>query len=265
MYATAAPVRPCSVQTSAASTRVTHIPGCILWSAGWVPARDVLGGVQALVDATPASRDRYVDFLRAAAILAVVCGHWLVATIWRSGGGIEVGNVLSDVAALRPATWVFQVMGVFFVVGGFATRRTIEGRGSFDAGSFLASRTERLLRPTIVFVVAWLVAAAGLATAGVDPGLTHDMARIAAQPLWFLAVFLLVALVAPAQLALHRRAPRALLVCVPVVVAAFDWLRLGDIVPGLAVSNYLLVFAFAQEIGFHLAVDAGPDPGGAPR
>ena len=48
-------------------------------------ARGKLAGtVRTLVDATPPSRDRYVDFLRALAILAVVCGHWLVATITRT-------------------------------------------------------------------------------------------------------------------------------------------------------------------------------------
>ena len=126
-----------------------------------------------MADATPTARDRYVDFLRALAILAVVCGHWLIATIQRSPHGIEVGNVLSHQAGLRPVTWVFQVMGVFFVVGGFSTRRTIEAKASFDAGGFFATRVERLLRPTLVFVVAWLAAAVLLQAAGVDAGLTH--------------------------------------------------------------------------------------------
>lgn len=206
-----------------------------------------------MADATPPERDRYVDFLRALAILAVVCGHWLIATIQRSPHGIEVGNVLSHQAGLRPVTWVFQVMGVFFVVGGFSTRRTIEGKASFDAGAFFASRVERLLRPTLVFVVAWLTAAALLHAAGVDVGLTHAIARIAAQPLWFLAVYLLVTLIAPVQLALHRRAPALLIVIFPIATVVCDVLRFTDAAPGLAVLNYLFVFAFAQELGFHLS------------
>ena len=31
---------------------------------------------------TPASRDRSVDFLRAASILTVVLGHWLIGVVW---------------------------------------------------------------------------------------------------------------------------------------------------------------------------------------
>jgi fucose 4-O-acetylase-like acetyltransferase len=217
----------------------------------------VIGGlarsVRQLADGTPASRDRTVDLLRALAIFMVVLGHWTVATVSRTTHGIAVGNVLSVVPGLQPVTWVFQVMGLFFVVGGFSTRRTIEGRPEFEVGAFFATRAERLLRPTVVFVVLWMVAAAGLAAVSVDPHLTHSIARIAAQPLWFLAVYLVVTLIAPAQLALHRRYPVLLLVMVPVVVALVDWLRIDDVVPALGVLNYLFVFAFAQELGFHLA------------
>jgi fucose 4-O-acetylase-like acetyltransferase len=209
--------------------------------------------VRTLVDATPPTRDRYVDFLRALAILAVVCGHWLVATITRTRHGIEVGNVLSTVDALRPVTWLFQVMGLFFVVGGFSTRRTIEGRAVFDTGGFFASRAERLLRPTIVFVVAWLLAARVLESTSIDARLVHSIARIAAQPLWFLAVYLTVTLIAPAQLAVHRRAPGLLIVLLPALVVAVDTLRLSETVTALGVLNYLFVFAFAQEVGFHLS------------
>ncbi|MGZ6931915.1 MAG: acyltransferase family protein [Acidimicrobiia bacterium] len=215
--------------------------------------RDLGRSVRQLVDLTPPTRDRYVDFLRALAILAVVAGHWLVATISHGSNGIVVGNVLSTEAALRPATWVFQVMGLFFVVGGFSTRRRIERRSDFDAGAFFASRAERLLRPTVVFVVAWTVAAVVLSATTVDAGLVHSIARIAAQPLWFLAVYLVVTLIAPAQLAIHRRSPAALLVVLPVLVAVVDGLRLSEAFTATGVLNYLFVFAFAQELGFHLS------------
>jgi len=218
------------------------------------------GLVARLVDATPLERDRTIDFLRAASILAVVCGHWLVATIQRTPQGIKVGNVLSEVSGLRPVTWVFQVMGVFFVVGGFSTRRAIEGRGGFEVGAFFASRAERLLRPTLVFAVAWLAAAGALGAVAVDERLVHDIARIAAQPLWFLAVYLVVTLIAPMQLQLHRVAPLALVIGLPVLVVAFDVLRFTDVASELAVLNYLFVFAFAQELGFHLAGRSRPVP-----
>ena len=217
------------------------------------PGRGAARAIAQMADQTPPTRDRYVDFLRALAILAVVCGHWLIATIQRTPHGIEVGNVLSNQPGLRPVTWVFQVMGVFFVVGGFSTRRTIEAKPDFDAGAFFANRVERLLRPTLVFVIAWLSAAALLQGAGVDIRLTHAIARIAAQPLWFLAVYLLVTLIAPMQLALHRRAPGLAVVALPIATVACDVARFHHTGSGFAVLNYLFVFAFAQELGFHLS------------
>ena len=206
-----------------------------------------------MAEQTPPTRDRYVDFLRALAILAVVCGHWMIATIQRTPHGIAIGNVLSHQPGLRPLTWVFQVMGVFFVVGGFSTRRTIEAASHFDVGAVLASRVERLLRPTLVFVVAWIAAVVVLRSAGVDARLTHAFARIAAQPLWCLAVYLVVTLIAPAQLALHRRVPALLIVILPIATVGADVLRFDHVAPGVAVLNYLFVFGFAQELGFHLS------------
>ena len=217
------------------------------------PGRRAAQLIVRMAEQTPPTRDRYVDFLRAVAILAVVCGHWTIATIQRTPHGIVIGNVLSHQSGLRPLTWAFQVMGVFFVVGGFSTRRTIEAVPDFDAGAFFASRVERLLRPTLVFVAVWISAVVVLRSAGVDARLTHAIARIAAQPLWFLAVYLIVTLIAPAQLALHRRAPALLVVLLPIATVAADVLRFDHSAPGVAVLNYLFVFAFAQELGFHLS------------
>ena len=220
---------------------------------GRAPGRRAGQLIVRMAEHTPPTRDRYVDFLRAVAILAVVCGHWMIATIQRTPHGIAIGNVLSHQPGLRPLTWVFQVMGVFFVVGGFSTRRTIESAANFDAGTFLATRVERLLRPALVFVTVWLGAVVVLRSAGVDARLTHAIARIAAQPLWFLAVYLVVTLIAPAQLALHRRAPALLIVVLPIATVLADVLRFDHVAPGIAVLNYLFVFAFAQELGFHLS------------
>ena len=49
---------------------------------------------------TSASRDRYVDFLRAVSIVAVVFGHWVSALIERDGGLI---GVTSSIAKRSPS------------------------------------------------------------------------------------------------------------------------------------------------------------------
>src|SRR4051794_7845537 len=74
----------------------------------------------ALAAATPARRERYVDFLRVFSLAVVMLGHWLMAAIeWRDGR-LVAGNVLEAAPATQWLTWVFQIMPVFFVVGGFS-------------------------------------------------------------------------------------------------------------------------------------------------
>src|SRR5918911_794757 len=73
-----------------------------------------------LAAATPAKRDRYVDFLRVASLGVVMLGHWLMAAlVWR-GGRLRATNILETAQAAQWLTWIFQIMPVFFVVGGFA-------------------------------------------------------------------------------------------------------------------------------------------------
>ncbi len=207
-------------------------------------------GLGDLVAATPADRDRVVDLLRAASILAVVAGHWLIATVVREEGRLQGTNALASMAWLQGLTWLFQVMPVFFLVGGFANLRSLEAHGGRDTGAFLAARADRLLRPTVVFAAIWLVVGPALVAWWSEPELAADVARIAAQPLWFLAVYLLVVLAAPIQLRWHRRAPRGTLLGLVAVVVALDAVRLSDVAPGPAVLNYLAVFLFAQGLGF---------------
>jgi len=211
------------------------------------PRRPGLGD---LVAATPPDRDRVVDLLRAASILAVVAGHWLIATVVREDGRLRGTNALAAMPWLQVLTWVFQVMPVFFVVGGFANLRSLEAGGGRDVGAFLATRAERLLRPTVLFAGIWLVLGPVLVAVWEEPRLATDVARIAAQPLWFLAVYLLVVLAAPVQRRLHRRHGALLLVALVAVVVGLDVLRISTVASGVAVANYLAVFLFCQELGF---------------
>lgn len=103
----------------------------------------------ALAEKTPASRDRYVDFLRAFSICVVVLGHWLIASVYLKDGEVSGVNALHVVPGIWMATWILQVMPVFFFVGGFANLVTLDsiGRRVGDYAEFISSRVERLLRP----------------------------------------------------------------------------------------------------------------------
>lgn len=81
---------------------------------------------QRLAAATPASRNRYADLLRAVAILAVVVGHWLMAAVWIDDAGQHTENLLGIVPATQWLTWALQVMPLFFLVGGFSNAISLE-------------------------------------------------------------------------------------------------------------------------------------------
>jgi len=76
--------------------------------------------------ATPPERNRYVDFLRAVSILMVVTGHWLVAAAWYQDGTLIPGDLLELRPRTQWLTWLFQVMPIFFIVGGYANAVSLE-------------------------------------------------------------------------------------------------------------------------------------------
>lgn len=203
----------------------------------------------ALAAATPARRDRYVDFLRVFSLAVVMFGHWLMAAVeWRDGR-LVAGNVLEAAPAAQWLTWVFQIMPVFFVVGGFSntaswTAAVRDGRGY---GAWLGGRLARLVRPVLVFAVVWSAVVVALAAAGVDPASVR--ARSIAQPLWFLAVYVVVVAAAPVMIAAQRRVGWAVSAGLAAGVALVDLARWPMGVPFVGWANLALVWLFAHQLG----------------
>ena len=74
-----------------------------------------------LAEMTPPERNRWVDFLRAVSIMAVVIGHWMMAGLYVDPAGeLRRGDLLSVADWTHWLTWGFQVMPVFFLVGGYS-------------------------------------------------------------------------------------------------------------------------------------------------
>ena len=198
--------------------------------------------------ATPAERDRFADLLRVASIVVVVAGHWLMAVVGWRGGRVEAGNAIALAPGLWLATWLLQVMPLFFFVGGLANLVSDRRGGGWVA--FIRGRAARLLRPTVAFLAVWTAAAAVLHLAGVPEAMLRPATRLVVQPLWFLGLYLLVVALAPAMLRLHRRLGPAVAVWLGLAAGAAD---LAGRVPGLgrlADLNFLLVWLFAHQLGF---------------
>ncbi len=206
-------------------------------------------GSSAVADRTPARRERYVDFLRVFSLAVVMLGHWLMAVVeWRDGR-LVADNVLESAPAAQWLTWVFQIMPVFFVVGGFSntaswTAAVRDGRGY---GDWLTGRLVRLVRPVLAFALVWAALVAGLVVMGIDPGAVR--AGSIAQPLWFLAVYVVVVAVAPALVAAQRRWGWAVAVGLGAGVALVDLARWPLGVPLVGWANLALVWLFAHQLG----------------
>ena len=173
-----------------------------------------------MVEATPESRDRYVDFLRAASILVVVLGHWTIAVLAWDDGVIRATSAVGRAPGLWLATWVCQVMPVFFFVGGYANLVAYESarRRGDSVGAFIRSRVRRLLVPSLALIAVWAVVQIVLhftdTGAPTGPrlgdlvllrGVRPPGQTIPFGPLWFLAVYLVVVCISPLTVALHRR------------------------------------------------------------
>ena len=201
---------------------------------------------------TPADRDRFVDLARALSVATVVLGHWTMAGLERTDDGLRLRNVLEVATWAHPLTWLAQVMPVFFFAAGFTNALAL-GRGRTRATAFVAGRVRRVLAPTLVFVPAWLTLAVVLPHLGAPARLVDSASTAASMPLWFLAVYVLVALIAPAQYRLHTRHRIAVLLGLATASAALDVLRIHDLAPAASMLSFLTVFGFAQELGFWYA------------
>jgi hypothetical protein len=208
-----------------------------------------------LAQATPESRDRYVDFLRIASILVVVLGHWLMAVVVWPDDGIHVGNVLGMVPLLWLATWVLQVMPVFFFVGGFANLVTLDGLRRRGRGSteYLAGRGQRLVRPVAVLLAVWVPVAFVANVLGADPKVLGDATKVVCQPLWFIGVYLMVSALAPPLRDLHTRHRVRVLVALAALAIVVDVARFAGGIDAIAWANMLFVWLFAQQLGFFYA------------
>ncbi|MFF5921818.1 acyltransferase [Streptomyces flavochromogenes] len=198
-----------------------------------------------LAAATPASRDRYVDLLRVASLAVVVLGHWLMAAVTTDG---QVGNLLAVVPELQVVTWLFQVMPVFFFVGGFSHALAHRSRPQYAA--FLRARLQRLLRPTMVFVGVWGAAALLLQLSGADGGLTGVALRLVTQPLWFIGIYLAMVAFTPPLLRLHERWGWGAFAALAGGAVAVDVLRFTADVPFVEFLNFAFVWLAVHQLGF---------------
>ena len=208
--------------------------------------------VRALSEATPDSRNRVVDALRALAITVVVIGHWLVAAVVVRDGELVPNAVLDIASWSHPLTWVFQVMPVFFLVGGYANALSWRAarRDGRPYADWVRARLVRLGTPVVPLLVTWLVLASTAYTLGV-PGSTLRLAsQVALVPTWFLAAYVLVVGVAPATRVLWERWRWWSVLAGLGLSLVVDVVSIGTGEELIGFANYLLAWATVHQLGY---------------
>ncbi|KUI35717.1 acyltransferase [Mycobacterium sp. GA-2829] len=195
----------------------------------------------------PRSRDRAVDVARLAALVIVMFGHCVLLLATIDADGVWIGNLLGELPALAPVTWVVQVMPLFFLAGGAAG-----AYGWHDGrrwGAWLFTRAQRLCRPVFWYLAVWV---AGLLLVRLILGAesADALGRESVALLWFLGVYLIALAFVPALTRL--RSGRAFATVVAALLATawgIDTVRAAVGTPEAGVANFVIVWLIPVVIG----------------
>jgi fucose 4-O-acetylase-like acetyltransferase len=201
---------------------------------------------------TPESRNRYVDFLRAVSILMVISGHWLVAAPYVVDGQLTLSSMLEYQRWTQLLSWVFQVMPVFFFVGGYSNgvswkAAVRDGRGY---GEWLNSRMQRLAGPVMPLLAVWALLGIAGHLSGVRPEMVKAGSQMALIPIWFLAVYVAVVVLVPLTYAAWRRFGMASFWVLAVLVAVNDVLFFAADLRSVGWLNYAFIWVAVHQLGY---------------
>jgi hypothetical protein len=214
--------------------------------------RGVNRQLDSMVAETPERRDRYVDLLRVVAISVVVVWHWALSILYWSDDRWVMPNPIHAVPGGWAATWLFQIVTIFFIVGGYANSAAWwaaqrDGRG---LNGYLAARVRRLMIPIVVFFLVW--AAFELVMHLLVPGylgvLTYG--AILFTPLWFIAAYVWVVLLTPLTATAHARTRWLTVMVLAGAVAAVDAGRFLAGIEALGWVNSALVWVLVHQLGY---------------
>ncbi|MET8853584.1 acyltransferase [Amycolatopsis sp. NPDC004625] len=194
-----------------------------------------------------ASRDRFLDVVRAGAILAVIAQHWTMPVLSYADGHLATGNALAT-PGWWVVTWLSQVMPLVFFAGGAANLISFRRAGS--TRQWLGARLKRLMVPVLPLMAVWLVMPDFLRGLGVPPQPLQVASAIAAQLLWFLAVYVLVVLLTPLMVAAHRRWGLKVPLVMGVAGVLVDVARFNDF-GYIGYANAVFVWVAVHQLGFH--------------
>jgi len=197
------------------------------------------------------TRDLYVDFLRAFSLLVVVLWHWAFTILEWGPDGPHATSPLGFTRGLWLATWLLQVMPLFFFIGGYVHLSSWElaQRRGVRIGAFVWRRIRQLLVPAGTVLIAW-IALGSLIGIYFDLRGYGQVVKLIVSPLWFLGVYIGLIALLPIAFWLHRRAGVLVLVWLGGGAMLVDVMRFREGFEDLAWLNMVLVWGLAHQAGF---------------
>jgi peptidoglycan/LPS O-acetylase OafA/YrhL len=205
------------------------------------------------VDVLP-GRDRFIDFMRAFSLLVVVVWHAVFTILVWEEDGPHATSPLGFFRGMWVLTWLFQVMPLFFFVGGYAhlASWTRARAGGQRLGRFVLRRIKALAVPALALVGVWI--GLGIAvTAVFDVQWMGRALVLVISPLWFLAVYLLLIALLPVTLRLHARFDVLALVWLAGLAGVVDLVRFRNDWEWIGWLNMFLVWSLCHQLGFFYA------------
>ncbi|NCF15265.1 MAG: acyltransferase family protein [Gammaproteobacteria bacterium] len=205
-----------------------------------------------MAERTPPERNRYVDLLRAVSILVVVIGHWIIRTGWYVDGELTPGSMLESNPQMQWLTWLFQVMPIFFIVGGYSNAVSLESaqRKGVGFAGWLAARLHRLVSPLLLLLVVWAALALVMNLAGTRTAIIQFTTQAALIPTWFLAIYTMLVLLAPLAYKFWRRFGFASFFVFVALAAITDTAFFAADIKWAGWTNYFWVWLAVHQLGF---------------
>jgi hypothetical protein len=217
----------------------------------FAPVRAAWRRASTIAAQTPAARNRYIDFLRAASTVVVVLGHWLMAAPAVERAGFTLSDMLHVAPWSQWLTWLFQVMPLFFIVGGYANAASWSAHAAAenDYSTWVSRRLQRLVRPVVPLILAWSLFAVSARWIGLSAAMISAGSTIALLPLWFMAVYVIVVVVAPFTHRLWVRHGLVSFLGLILAAVAVDALSRVSGLGGVRWANYAFVWLAFHQLG----------------
>jgi hypothetical protein len=143
-------------------------------------------------------------------------------------------------------------MPIFFIVGGYANAVSLESASRKGVGyaGWLATRLHRLVTPLLALIIGWAILAVCLYVFGASGATTKLTSRAALIPIWFLAIYLAVVMLAPLTYKAWQKWGFVSLFAFVAIGSLVDYLFFAAGMKWLGWTQYFWVWLAVHHLGY---------------